>query len=118
MSSDFLLKFEIYMREECRLSTNTIARHMKSLKRYVNVARKKGIITEYPFLNYTIRTEQVHRDALTEKELEILEKYRESLSEPNEVLNAFLFSCYTGLRYSDVRIFTKQNICTINHKDG
>lgn len=93
-----------------------IARHMKSLKRYVNVARKKGIITEYPFLNYTIRTEQVHRDALTEKELEILEKYRESLSEPNEVLNAFLFSCYTGLRYSDVRIFTKQNICTINHK--
>ena len=94
MSSDFLLKFEIYMREECRLSTNTIARHMK----------------------YTIRTEQVHRDALTEKELEILEKYRESLSEPNEVLNAFLFSCYTGLRYSDVRIFTKQNICTINHK--
>lgn len=92
MSSDFLLKFEIYMREECRLSTNTIARHMKSLKRYVNVARKKGIITEYPFLNYTIRTEQVHRDALTEKELEILEKYRESLSEPNEVLNAFLFS--------------------------
>ena len=77
------------MREECRLSTNTIARHMKSLKRYVNVARKKGIITEYPFLNYTIRTEQVHRDALTEKELEILEKYRESLSEPNEVFKRF-----------------------------
>ena len=67
-------------------------------------------------MNYTIRTEQVHRDARTEKEREILEKYRESLSEPNEVLNAFLFSCYTGLRYSDVRIFTKQNICTINHK--
>lgn len=77
------------MREECRLSTNTIARHMKSLKRYVNVARKKGIITEYPFLNYTIRTEQVHRDALTEKELEILEKYRESLSEPNECFKRF-----------------------------
>lgn len=116
MSSDFLLRFEIYMREECRMATNTIARHMKSLKRYINVARKKGIITEYPFLNYTIRTEQAHRDALTEKELEMLEKYRESLSEPDEVLNAFLFSCYTGLRYSDVRIFTKQNICTINHK--
>ena len=77
---------------------------------------KKRIITEYPFLNYTIRTEQVHRDALTEKELEILEKYRENLAEPNEALNAFLFSCYTGLRYSDVRMFTKQNIYTINRK--
>lgn len=86
-----------------RLSTNTIARHMKSLKRYVNVARKKGIITEYPFLNYTIRTEQVHRDALTEKELEILEKYRESLSEPNEVLMLFSSAVILDLRYSDVQ---------------
>lgn len=116
VSSDFLLEFEIHMREVCNLSTNTIARHMKSLKRYINIARKKRIITEYPFLNYTIRTEQVHRDALTEKELEILEKYRDNLAEPNEALNAFLFSCYTGLRYSDVRMFTKQNIYTINRK--
>lgn len=89
---------------------------MKTLKRYINVARKKGIITAYPFLNYTIKTEQSHRDALTEKELEKLENYREQLKEPNETLNAFLFSCYTGLRYSDICAFTKQNIRTINRK--
>ena len=64
----------------------------------------------------TIKTEQSHRDALTEKELEKLEHYREQLKEPNETLNAFLFSCYTGLRYSDMCIFTKQNIRTINRK--
>ena len=104
------------MREECQLSINTIARHMKTLKRYINVARKKGIITAYPFLNYTIKTEQSHRDALTEKELEKLENYRDQLKEPNETLNAFLFSCYTGLRYSDICAFTKQNIRTINRK--
>ena len=46
VSSDFLLEFEIHMREVCNLSTNTIARHMKSLKRYINIARKKRIITE------------------------------------------------------------------------
>lgn len=44
----------------------------------------------YPFLSYTIKTEQSHRDALTEKELEKLEHYREQLKEPNETLNAFL----------------------------
>lgn len=70
----------------------------------------------YPFLSYTLKTEQLHRDALTEKELEKLEHYREQLKEPNETLNAFLFSCYTGLRYSDMCIFTKQNIRTINRK--
>lgn len=116
VTSEFLQKLEIYMREECQLSINTIARHMKTLKRYINVARKKGIITAYPFLNYTIKTEQSHRDALTEKELEKLENYRDQLKEPNETLNAFLFSCYTGLRYSDICAFTKQNIRTINRK--
>lgn len=118
VTSEFLQKLEIYMREECQLSINTIARHMKTLKRYINVARKKGIITAYPFLNYTIKTEQSHRDALTEKELEKLENYRDQLKEPNETLNAFLFSCYTGLRYSDICAFTKQNIRTINRKNG
>lgn len=116
VTSDFLQSLEIFMRQERNLSINTVARHMKSLKRYINVARKKGIISNYPFLNYTIKSEQVHRDALTEKELENLERYREGLETPNEVLNAFLFSCYTGLRYSDIRVFTKQNICTINRK--
>lgn len=116
VTSEYLQKLDIYMREECQLSINTIARHMKTLKRYINVARKKGIITAYPFLNYTIRTVQSHRDALTEKELEKLENYREQLKEPNETLNAFLFSCYTGLRYSDICAFTKQNIRTINRK--
>lgn len=116
VTSEYLQKLEIYMREECQLSINTIARHMKTLKRYINVARKKGIITAYPFLNYTIKNEQSHRDALTEKELEKLENYRDQLKEPNETLNAFLFSCYTGLRYSDICAFTKQNIRTINRK--
>lgn len=116
LNSEYLQKLELYMRERKMLSINTIARHMKTLKRYINVARKKDIITIYPFLNYTIKSEQVHRDALTEKELELLEEYRERLSEQNDVLNAFLFSCYTGLRYSDVCVFTKQNICTINRK--
>lgn len=116
ITSEYLQRLEIYMRVECQLSINTIARHMKTLKRYINVARKKGIITTYPFLNYTIKTEQSHRDALTEKELEKLEHYREQLKEPNETLNAFLFSCYTGLRYSDICAFTKQNIRTINRK--
>lgn len=116
LDSEYLQKLELHMRRKRALSINTIARHMKTLKRYINVARKKGIITIYPFLNYTIKGEQVHRDALTEKELELLEEYREGLLEQNDVLNAFLFSCYTGLRYSDVCVFTKQDICTINRK--
>lgn len=115
VNSDFLLSFENYMRIERKLSINTIARHMKVIKRYINVARKKEIIIKDPFLNYTIRSEETHRESLSEKELDLLEEYRQH-SESNEVLNAFLFSCYTGLRYSDICNITKQDIYSINRK--
>ncbi|MCM1722601.1 tyrosine-type recombinase/integrase [Bacteroides ovatus] len=115
MNSDFLLLFENHMSYDRQLATNTIARHMKVIKRYINVARKKEIILKDPFLNYTIRSEETHREALSEKELEQLEQYRLQ-NEADEVLNAFLFSCYTGLRYSDIRNITKQDIYSINRK--
>lgn len=50
ISSEYLQRLEIYMREECRLSINTIARHMKTLKRYINVARKKVSLRLIPSL--------------------------------------------------------------------
>lgn len=115
ITADFIEHFDSYLRQH-KLSINTIARHMKTLKRYTNVARKKGIITHYPFLNYTIKSEQTHRDALSEKELGTLESYQDSLEKPNEALNAFLFSCYTGLRYSDICLLSKKDIYTINRK--
>lgn len=115
ITSDFIEKFDTYLRHR-RLSVNTIARHMKTLKRYINLARKKGVISHYPFLNYTIKSEQTHRDALSEKELGMLESYQESQEKPNEALNAFLFSCYTGLRYSDICLLSKKDIYTINRK--
>lgn len=112
---DYLQGLELFMQRK-GLAINTIARHMKVIKRYINVARKKDLITKYPFLNYKIRTEKTHREALTEKELLLLEQYRKGLQTPNEVLDAFLFSCYTGLRYSDICSFTKQQICISNRK--
>ena len=112
----YLQELELYMRNERKLAINTIARHMKVLKRYINIAIKKELISKYPFANYVIRTEETKKEALTEKELELLEEYRDSLNETDETLNAFLFSCYTGLRYSDVCRFTKEFIVTNNKK--
>lgn len=69
VNSDFLLTLESYMCYNRELAINTIARHMKVIKRYINVARKKEIIIKDPFLNYTIRSEETHRESLSEKSL-------------------------------------------------
>lgn len=115
VTSAYLFQLESFMVSK-KMAINTIARHMKVLKRYINLARKKELITRYPFFGYAIRSEQTHREALTEKELDLLEQYRSRLLEPDDTLNAFLFSCYTGLRYSDVRVFSKRQIFSVNRK--
>lgn len=116
ITGEYLLRWEKFLSNEKKLSINSVGKHMKVLKKYINLARKQKLIQEYPFLNYSIKSEQTHRESLTEEQIKKLEAYRESLAEPNEALNAFLFSCYTGLRYSDVRKFTKQNIVVIGRR--
>lgn len=116
IDSDYLSRLTIHMRDQCHLATNTIAKHMKVIKRYLNVARKKNIILKDPFSNYRIQSERTYREFLTEKELFKLEEYRNTIAPDNEALNSFLFSCYTGLRYSDIITVTKQDIILINKK--
>lgn len=115
LTTSFLYNLEAHMKEK-KLAVNTIGRHMKCLKRYVNVAIKKELLVKYPFKGYSIKYEETKLQFLTEKELELFENYIPQSIEETETIHAFLFSCYTGLRYSDVSLFTKQNIFSINRK--
>lgn len=84
---------------------NTVAKHMKQLKRYVNMAINKELMDmqQYAFRNYRLKVVDSKHTNLTQEELERLEHL--SLNgrprEYRHVLDAFLFCCYTGLRYSD-----------------
>ena len=100
--------------------TNTIAKHMKHLKRHVNIAINKEYIEiqKYAFRKYKIKTIENKHTHLVPEELERLEnlilpgryvKLRKSL-------DAFLFCCYAGMRYSDFINLSSENIVDINQE--
>lgn len=94
---------------------NTIAKHMKILKKYINIAIDNDLLNKNPFRKFKIHQEETHKNALTEREIKKVESNLESLNESEkEVAEGFLFSIYSGLRYSDVIRVTKQNIKNIN----
>lgn len=112
---ELLTSFDSFMMKE-DYATNTIARHMKVLKQYINRAIVLEYIQTSPFKKYKIRSAETERESLSEKELSLLEQFRGQLEVRNEILDAFLFSCYSGLRYSDMCRLTKQHIVTLNRK--
>lgn len=118
LSFNFLCDFEHYLLEN-DYHRNTIAKHMKYLKRYINLAINKDLfdLHRYPFRKYKIKYMESKRTHLTPEELEQLEslelKGRRSL---RKTLDMFLFSCYTGLHFSDIVSITRDNFHCIDDK--
>lgn len=102
ISYGFLKAFEQHLRDTGK-STNTVGKHMRQLRTIVNEAINHGIIKadDYPFRKYKIKSEKGHFEWLTPQELKRLENLKPTNKGQRHVLDAFLFCCYTGLRYSD-----------------
>ncbi|MEG1544193.1 MAG: site-specific integrase [Tannerellaceae bacterium] len=113
-----LFDFEAYLLN-LKYHCNTIAKHMKHLKRYVNLAINKDMmdIQKYPFRKYKIKYVESKRAHLTPDELGRMEalKPKEGKSIKRS-LDMFLFSCYTGLRFSDVVSIKQDNFHEIDNQ--
>ena len=109
----FVSKFESWMCTK-GYHTNTIAKHLSHLRIYVNAAILRGLMSEEdnPFHKRRISHRPFTHTHLTPFELEKLERLTVSPKQQHlrHALDAFLFCCYTGLRYSDFVRLTTANI--------
>lgn len=96
------------------LRTNTIAKHHKNLKKYINLAIRFSYldINKHPYKQFKIKKEPTERIYLTSYELEQFEmlKIPPGKDHWQTVKDFFLFCCYTGLRYSDASKLTVENL--------
>lgn len=100
----FALRLQQMLRQEGN-NENTISRKLRQLKAVVHHAQKTGVINNDPLINVKIKAISGQKKFLTADELAILEQmFQDGQLRPvhQAVLRYFLFSCYTGLRYSDV----------------
>lgn len=113
ITPDFIENLQRWLKKTQKNDVNTIHGKMRILRSYLYIAVRKGIIPENPFKMVKLKKASVNRVSLNESELKILwEVYnKKSLSESRtKVLRHFLFMCFTGVRISDLRSFTRSNI--------
>lgn len=102
------------------LKNNTIAKHMKHFKQSINAAINQSYLSlsQHPFRRYHIKTSKGHHTFLLPEELKKLEqlKFSKHNASLKASLEAFLFCCYTGIRYSDFVRLTEKSIIYIEEE--
>lgn len=112
ISHVFITDFETYLRTESGCNENTTAKFMQTFRMIIIMAKNNGWIFADPFINYKIRLKRVDRGYLTEPEITKILKKQFTCKRLEQVCDVFIFACFTGLAYIDVRNLTKENIQT------
>jgi site-specific recombinase XerD len=106
----FITDYEFYLKSVQKLQHNSAMVNVKKLKKIIRQCVANDWLDKDPFKSYKITTKETHRNFLMEDELETLIKKNISVPRLDQVRDIFLFSCYTGLSYTDVMALTRNNI--------
>lgn len=106
----FITEYEFYLRTERKCANNTAVKYIKNFHKIINICLANGWLTKNPFANYKSKVKEVTREFLTELEIQSLME-KEFVSERLELVrDIFVFSCFTGLAYIDVKQLSQDNI--------
>ena len=91
---------------------NTRWKAYRTIKTFINKAIENGVLKNDPLRGVKVRKPEGNRMYLSQEEVKKLEKIYSGYltNDLNHVLHYFLFSCYTGLRFSDVKNLKFSNI--------
>jgi integrase len=95
--------FDHYLRTEKNQHQNTAVKTMRTFKGFIRYAENNEWINRNPFGKYRGKLKPVDRGFLTMEELSGIKDYEFKLDRLQQVADAFLFCCFTGLAYSDIK---------------
>jgi site-specific recombinase XerD len=115
---DFIVKFSNYLKSQAGCSHNTTVKFMQTFRAIVNICIRNAWITKDPYVGFQMKLKIVDRAYLTEQELEVLAEFESDIDRLTRIRDFFLFSCYTGLAYIDIKNLRKRDIAPSPSETG
>lgn len=112
----FLEDFDHYLKTKKDHKQITINKSIQRLRKVVKVASAEGLINPDPFVLHKPKRVRKVVTYLSVEELETLETHDFKLSRLELVRDLFVFCCYTGLAYREMKELRKKHI--IQNFDG
>ncbi len=110
IDSEFISSYDFFLKSVRKCSNNTTIKYLKNFKKIIRICIANGWLDKDPFLYYKPRYKEVNRVILDEQEIQIIGNKQFTTERLTAVRDIFLFSCFTGLAYAEVKKLSKQNI--------
>lgn len=114
LNQNFIQSFHTFLKTEKGMSQNSATKHLKLLKKIINTAVVNSYMPHNPFATYKVEREPVEIDFLDEEELRKVINFDTPIPRFERARDMFLFGCFTGLSYIDIKTLTPEHI----EKDG
>ena len=110
----FITDYEFFFKTVRNCSHNTTTKYLKNFKKIIRIALANEYITKDPFVNIRFSLDEVDKDFLTDDEVSTIYEKEFSIERLAQVRDFFIFSCYTGLAFSDLKGLNREHLVKDN----
>lgn len=110
LNYEFIQDYDFFLRTVRNCQNNSTVKYIANFKKIIFRAISKDIITIDPFKAFKSKKNAIKKTPLSSQELFTLENKVFDSDRLNEVRDIFVFQCYTGLAYIDVKQLNKNEI--------
>lgn len=109
LNLNFIQSFHSFLKIDKGMAQNSSTKHLKLLKKIINLSVANSHMTFNPFATYKVEREPIEIDFLDEEELRKVINFDTPILRFERAKDMFLFGCFTGLSYIDIKTLTVEH---------
>lgn len=106
----FISDYEFFLRKVRNCANNSAVKYIKNFQKIINICLDNEWINKNPFSTYKSKIVTTDVRFITENELDKIKNKVFSTERLRTIRDIFLFCCFTGLAYSDVKKLAHENL--------
>lgn len=111
----FIVDYEFFLKTKRNCCHNTATKYLKNFKKIIRIALANEWIRKDPFANIRFHLDEVEPDFLEDHEIKKIMEKPIKIERLAVVRDTFIFCCFTGLAFSDVKGLKQEHLATDNN---
>ncbi len=111
----FVTDYQFYLRSECGCCHNSAVKYVKNFGKIIRIALANDHLAKDPFANIRFKFEETDPSFLEDCEIRSLMDKSIEIERLAQVRDAFVFCCFTGLAFSDIKGLKAEHIVRDNN---